>query len=92
MNWKIQLQPLTGGSCQHPDSKLHPDEFHPESEGGGQVVVVNEDVLDMCGRCPVRAACAESGRSFGGDGIWGGVLLRGGKSTRYELNRHTRSA
>lgn len=53
----------------HPE----PDLFHPTDEEA------LAEAVAFCAGCPVRALCGDLGRARGEYGVWGGVLLEGGR-------------
>ncbi|CAN5301471.1 MAG: WhiB family transcriptional regulator [Nocardioides sp.] len=50
-----------------------PELFHPTDAAS------LEEAVRFCADCPARALCLELGRSREEFGVWGGVLLEGGK-------------
>lgn len=64
------LAPDLAWRCaDHPD----PDFFHPVDDAGLAAA------QEFCAGCPVRALCLDLGRARDEYGVWGGVLLEGGK-------------
>lgn len=55
--------------ADHPE----PEIFHPVDEIGLAMA------QGVCGPCPMREACLDLGLVRGEWGVWGGVLLEGGK-------------
>lgn len=53
----------------HPD----PEAFHPTDEE------TLAEVQDICSACPARSTCLDLGLARKEWGVWGGVLLEGGK-------------
>lgn len=64
------LDPALAWRCaDHPD----PEIFHPVDDAA------LVEAQEFCAGCPVRALCLELGRARDEYGVWGGVLLEGGK-------------